>query len=194
MSLSLCLTHSHLPRCWTAYNRAWWLKEMSVHSLITLRSNNMLTVLIQSYRASWNWYTCRITWHCSAFCMFHVGVGEHAVYPGVLNLFLFSLFSWLHSQWIVSLSLSHSLLSFSTPSLLYHNFSFAWGGRGHSWPDIQAWLCLREPHAAGTEWGAVVEIMVEGWGGGGRGGCGWKISVWDSEHCESGLKHKWTVK
>ena len=29
-----------------------------------------------------------------------------------------------------------------------HYFSFALGD-GHSWPDIQAGLCLREPHAAG---------------------------------------------
>lgn len=29
------LTHSHLPQCWTAFTRPLWLKEMSVHSLIT---------------------------------------------------------------------------------------------------------------------------------------------------------------
>lgn len=128
--VALSLTHSHLPRCWTAYNRAWWLKEMSVHSLITPRSNNVLAVLIQSYRASWNWYTCRITWHCSAFCMFHVDVGEHAVYSGVLNLFLFSLISWLHSQWILSLSLSLSPVSslFFYPLSSLPLFLFCLGG------------------------------------------------------------------
>ena len=48
------LAHSHLPQCWTASNRAWWLKEMSVHSLIIPQRAVVLTVLIQSYRASWN--------------------------------------------------------------------------------------------------------------------------------------------
>lgn len=52
--LSLSLTHSHLPQCWTASNRARSLKEMSVHSLNIPQSTAVLAVLISFYEASWN--------------------------------------------------------------------------------------------------------------------------------------------
>lgn len=154
----LSLTHSHLPQCWTASNRAWRLKQMSVHSLIIPPSTAVLTVLIQSYRASWN---CSIvvshgTLLCCA-CFMRV--------CRVCFLLLSSYFMGLLSidcavlqereiashSWSVTLSLSLTLpfsLCLFFPHLFTTFFSIAWGD-GHSWPDIQAGLCLREPHAAG---------------------------------------------
>lgn len=84
----LSLTHSHLPRYWTASNRAWWLKEMSVHSLIIPPSASVLTVLIQSYRAYWNCSFFESHGVLLPFVGFlRVCVCVHAVYSIISSLF-----------------------------------------------------------------------------------------------------------
>lgn len=89
--LSRSLTQLHLPQCWTASNGAWWLKEMSVHSLIIPPSTVVPTVLIQAYRGSWNCslavahgtllrFVC-LMWVCVCVCV-------HTMCLGVFNLLL----------------------------------------------------------------------------------------------------------
>lgn len=87
----LSLAHSHLPQCWTASNRAWWLKEMSVHSLIIPQRAVLLTVLIQSYRASLN--CSLVVSHGTLWVFIWV-----CVCVLVVNLSLLSSLLWLYSQ------------------------------------------------------------------------------------------------
>lgn len=90
--VSLSLTHSHLPQCWTAYNRACWLKE-NVSAFINNSTECQCAHCAYSVTSSiLESFTCRITWRSAAFCMFYVGVCVHAVYSGVFNLLLLSSF------------------------------------------------------------------------------------------------------
>lgn len=129
---------------------------MSVHSLIIPQSANVLTVLIQSHRASWS--RSHVESHGALLpfvCFMRVYVCMLCIRV-CSTFYFFPLFYGCTRNRLCSVTREANrfsqLVSFSLsppPLLLSTTISLLLGGDGHSWPDIQAGLCLREPHAAG---------------------------------------------
>lgn len=117
-------------------------------------------------------FNFHITWHSPAlvYVLFEC-VHKHCLFECVepLTSFLALIFMGLLSidcaalhereiashSWSVTLSLSLRLPFSSGPLFSpsytpHHYFSIAYGD-GHSWPDIQAGLCLREPQLGDSE-------------------------------------------